>query len=126
MKSFIIAFLFSAQLFGSLPGPRQPDEMIIIDTSSNNITGAFNSSAGSQVRVDLDKQTRFQFFNTTATNLVGSVSDNTCDGSTKPNFVIPANNGGNTVTLVAPRKNICLKTLDGTTVNSGFVTISAW
>jgi len=125
MKAFLLSILFGAVALANVPGARTPDEMLKIDASVNNIPTAYDATAGSQVKTNMHEITRIQIFNTGTELLAVSVSDSSCSGSNKDNYLVPANSGGNTIEMIVVKKNLCLRSL-GAAVVAGEVYVSAW
>lgn len=124
MRLLLIAlFLFSGVAYAGNSNPAVPDEMVILDSSSNNIPVAYNATAGSDVKTISPNKRRVQIFNDTATILIFSIGGSVCNGSTLDHFVIPV--GGNTLEDVIPGTKICLRSSNGV-VSSGKVYISNW
>lgn len=99
--------------------------MAVIDTSVSNITTGYDGANALAVS-GLGGATAVMVWNETSDNIGVSIpSGSACDVSNPDHFIAPATNGV-TAEWVSVNKIICLRSLSGSTINSGNVYVSTW
>jgi hypothetical protein len=123
MRNLFLSALLCFSCLAEEPGPSLPDAMIIVNASVNNIPMAYDATAGSQLRTDIQKQSRIEILNTTSEVLLVSVGATSCVGA-PDNFVVPVG-GSNSLWNVRAKKAVCIRS-DGSAATTGKVYLSIW
>ena len=105
--------------------PGIPATMDIRNTATTALYTVFASAGSSTFNGTLKGVSNIAIYNGTAAAIAVGLKSDTCSGSTVDSFMVPANTG-----FVAERavikKSICIRSLSGSSVNTGTIYTSAW